>query len=127
MTLTNQNWVHGEIKSSLNSGNLNSVQNLMSSCFLFKNIKHKIYKKYNSHAALNRHETWYLTLREEHRLRVFKNEVLREIFRPKRKEVTGGRRKLHNEESQDLYTSQSINRVIKSRRMRSVGHMACVG
>jgi hypothetical protein len=60
-------------------------------------------------------ETWSLALREEHRLRVF---VLRRIFGPKRDEVTGGWRKLHNEELRGLYSSRSIVRVIKARRMR---------
>jgi hypothetical protein len=63
-------------------------------------------------------ETWPLTLREEHRLRVFENRVLRRIFGPKRDEVTGGCRKLHNEEFHSLYSSPSIIRMIKSRRMR---------
>jgi hypothetical protein len=63
-------------------------------------------------------ETWSLTLREEHRPRVFENRVLRRIFGPKRGEVTGGWRKLHNEELRDLYPSQSVIRIMKSRRMR---------
>jgi hypothetical protein len=63
-------------------------------------------------------ETWSRTLREEHRLRVFENRVLRGIFGPKRDEVTGEWRKLHNEELRDLYSSSSIIRIIKSRRMR---------
>jgi len=63
-------------------------------------------------------ETWSLTLREEHRLRVFENKVLRRIFGCKQKEVVGGWRKLHNEKLCNLYTSQNIIRVIKSRRMR---------
>jgi hypothetical protein len=69
-------------------------------------------------------ETWSLTLREEHRLRVFKNRVLRRIFELKRDEVTGGWRKLYNEELHNLYSSPSIIRMIKSRRMRWVGHVA---
>jgi hypothetical protein len=68
-----------------------------------------------------------LTLREEHRLRVFENRVLRRIFGPKRDEVTGGRRKLHNEELHGLYSSLSIVRVIRARRMRWVGHVARMG
>jgi hypothetical protein len=56
-------------------------------------------------------ETWSLTLREEHRLRVFENRVLRRMFGPKRDEVTGERRKLHNEELRDLYSSPSIIRI----------------
>ena len=68
-----------------------------------------------------------LTLREEHRLRVFKNRVLRRIFGPKRDGVTGEWRKLHNEELNDLYCSSKIVRVIKSRRMRWVGHVQVWG
>jgi hypothetical protein len=63
-------------------------------------------------------ETWSLTLREEHRLRVFENRVLRRIFRPKRDEVMGEWRKLHNEELHDLYSSPDVIRQVKSRRMR---------
>jgi hypothetical protein len=63
-------------------------------------------------------ETWSLTRREEHRLRVFENRVLRRIFGPKRDEVTGEWRKLHNKELHNLYSSPSIIRMIKSRRMR---------
>jgi hypothetical protein len=63
-------------------------------------------------------ETWSLTLREEHRLRVSEYKVLRRIFGPKGDEVTGGWRKLHNEELHGLYCSSSIVRVIKERRMR---------
>jgi hypothetical protein len=62
-------------------------------------------------------KSWALTLREEHRLRVFENRVLRRIFGPKRDEVTGGRRELHNEELRNLYTSPSIIRIIKSTEM----------
>ena len=72
-------------------------------------------------------ETWSLTLREERRLRVFENRVLRRIFGPKRDEVTGECRKLHNEELNDLYSSPNIVWVIKSRRMRWVGHGECMG
>jgi hypothetical protein len=68
-------------------------------------------------------------LREEHRLGVFENRVLRRMFGPKRNEVTGGWTKLHNEELRNLYSSPSIitRRMIKSRRMRWVGHVACIG
>jgi hypothetical protein len=72
-------------------------------------------------------ETWSLTLREEHRLRVFENRVLRRIFGPKIDEVTGGWRKLHNEELHGLYSSPSIVRVIKAGRMRWAGHVARMG
>jgi hypothetical protein len=72
-------------------------------------------------------ETWSLTLREEHRLRVFENRVLRRVFGPKRGEVTGEWRKLHNEELRDLYPSPSIIRIIKSRKIRWAGHVARIG
>jgi hypothetical protein len=72
-------------------------------------------------------ETWSLTLREEHTPKVFENRVLRRIFGPKRDEMTGGWRKLHNEELHDLYSSPSIIRIIKSRRMRWTGHVARMG
>jgi hypothetical protein len=68
-----------------------------------------------------------LTLREEHRLRVFENRVLRRIFGHKRDEVTGGWRKLHNEELHGLYSSPRIVRVIKARRMRWAGHVVHKG
>jgi hypothetical protein len=60
-------------------------------------------------------------------LRVFENRVLRRIFGPKRDELTGGWRKLHNEELHDSYSSPSIIRVIKARRMRWAGHVARIG
>jgi hypothetical protein len=72
-------------------------------------------------------ETLSLTLREEHRLRVFENRVLRRIFGPKRDEVTGEWRKLHNEELHSLYSSPDIIRQIKSRRMRWAEHVARMG
>jgi hypothetical protein len=68
-----------------------------------------------------------LTLREGYRLRVFENRVQRGIFGPKREEVAGGCRRLHNEELHNLYASPNIIRVIKSRRMTWVGHVACTG
>jgi hypothetical protein len=72
-------------------------------------------------------ETWSLTLREEHRLRVFENRVLRRLFGPKRDEVTGEWRKLHNEELRDFYSSPSIIRIIKSRRIRWACHVVRMG
>jgi hypothetical protein len=72
-------------------------------------------------------ETSSPTLREEHRLRVFENRVLRRIFGPKRDEVTGDWRKLYNEELHNLYASPNIIRMMKSRRMRWAGHVARMG
>jgi hypothetical protein len=71
-------------------------------------------------------ETWSLTLREEHRLRVSENRVLRRIFGPKREEE-GSWRTLHNDKLHNLYFSPNIVRVIKSRRMRWAGHVARMG
>ena len=68
-------------------------------------------------------ETWSLTLREESRLRVFENRILRRIFRPKRDE-NGEWRRVHNEELHSLHHSANIVRVIKSRRLRWAGHVA---
>ena len=78
------------------------------------------------HAILCGCETWSLT-REEHRLRVFENGVLRGIFGCKSDEVTGEWRKLHDEELNDLYCSPNFVRVIRSRRMRWAGHVARMG
>jgi hypothetical protein len=89
-----------------------------------KNLKIRIYKMIILPVVLYGCETWSLTLWEEHRLRVFENSVLRRIFGPKMDEVTGGWRKLHNKELRELYTSLSIIRIIKSRRMRLAGHVA---
>jgi hypothetical protein len=127
-TLTNQNSNQEEIKTRLKSGNAfcHSVQNLSSSCLLSKNTKIKIYRSVILH-VLYGCETWSLTLREERRLRVFEKRVLRKIFGRKRDEVTGERRKLHNEELKDLYSSSSIVLVIKSRKMRWAGHAARMG
>jgi hypothetical protein len=72
-------------------------------------------------------ETWSVTLRVEHRLRVFENTVLRRIFGPKRDEVTEEWRKLHNGELHNLFSSPDIVRQIKSRRMRWAGHVARMG
>jgi hypothetical protein len=94
-TVTNQNLIQEEIKRRLNSGNAwyHSVQNLLSSRLLSKNVKVRIYKTMIS-VVLYRCETWSLTVREEHKLRVFENRALRRIFGPKRDRVTGGWRKL---------------------------------
>jgi hypothetical protein len=127
-TLTNQNDIRGEIKSRLNSGNACyfSVQNLLSSHLISKNLKIKIYKTVILPVVLYGCETWSFTLGEEHRLRVFVNRVLRKISEPKR-EKDGSWRKLYSDDLHDLYFSLNIVRVIKSRRMRWGGHVACMG
>jgi hypothetical protein len=86
----------------------------------------RIYKTIILPVVLYGCETWSLTLREEHRLRVFENRGLRRIFGPKRDEVTGEWRKFHKKELRDLYSSPSTIRKIKSRRMRWAGHVARV-
>jgi hypothetical protein len=123
MTVKNQNLIQEEIKMRLNSGNAwyHSVQSLLSSRLLSKNLKIRIYKTIILPVVLYECETWSMTLREEHRPRVFENRVLRRIFGPKRDEVTGEWRKLHNKELLDLYSSPNIIRILKSRRMRWAG------
>ena len=73
------------------------------------------------------YETWFLTVREECSPRVSENRVLKRIYRPKRDEVTGEQRKLHNGEFNDLYSSPNIVQVIKSRRKKWAGHVAHMG
>jgi hypothetical protein len=96
--------MHEQIKSRLNSVNAcyHSVQSLLSSCLLSRNIKVKIYKTIILPVVLYGCETWSLTLKEEHRLRVFENRVLRRIFGPKRDEVMEEWRRLHSGELHNL-------------------------
>jgi hypothetical protein len=117
--VTNQNLIHEEIKKRLNSVSAcyHSVHNLVSSRLLSKNVKIRIYRTIISPVVLYGCETCSLKLREEHKLRVFENRVLRRIFGPKRNEGTGGWRKLHNEELHNLYSSPNIIRMIKSRML----------
>jgi sorting nexin-29 len=113
-TLSDQNCMHEEVKSRLNFGNAcyHSVQSLLSSLLLSKNIKVKIYKTIILPVVLYGCETWSLTLREDHRLRVFEKKVMR-IFGPMRDEVTEEWRKLHSGELHNLYSSPDIIRQIK--------------
>jgi len=104
-----------------------SVQNLLSSRLLSRNLKIKIYKIIILPVISYGYETWSLTLREERKLRVFENMVFRRMFAPRRDEVTGEWKRLHNEELNDLYSSPNIVRVLKSRRMKWAGHVARMG
>jgi hypothetical protein len=94
---------------------------------LFINIKIIIYRKIILLPVLYGCKTWSLTLKEERRLKVFENRMLKRIFGPKRDELTGEWRKLHNEELNDLYSAPSIVWVIKSRIMRWAGHLERMG
>jgi hypothetical protein len=120
--------MHEEINSRLNSGNACylSVQSLLSSRLLSGKLKVKMYRTIIRRVVVYGCATWSLTLREEHRLRVFENRVLRGIFGPKGDEVTGEWRKLHSGELHNLYSSQVIVRQIKSRRIRWAGYFARV-
>ena len=110
--LTNKNSIQEKIKSRFKVGNAcyYSVQNLLSSSLLSKKLKIKIYRTIILPVVLYGCETWSLTLREERRLRVFENRVLRRVFRPERDEVTEEWRKLNNEELSDLYSLPNIVR-----------------
>jgi len=109
-TLQYKNYIQEEIKSRLNSGNAcyHSVQNLLSSTSLSKHLKINIYRTIILPVVLYGCETWSLTFREEHRLRVSENRVLRRIFRCKRDEVIEEWRTLHNEELNDMYPHQIL-------------------
>ena len=105
-TVTNPNFIQEEIKSRLKSTNAfrHSVQNLLFSSLLSKNLKIKIYRNIILPVVLYGCETWSVTFREELRLRVFDSRVWRRIFLPKKVEVTGEWRKVHNEELNDPYS-----------------------
>jgi len=105
-TLTNKNSIQEEIRRRLKVGNAcyYSVQNLLFSSLLSKKLKIKIYRTIILPVVLYGCETLSLKLREERRLRVFENRVFRRVLGPKRDEVTGEWRKLHNEELSDMYS-----------------------
>ena len=114
----------------MKSGNAccyHSVQNILSSKLLSKNTKIKIYRTIILRVVLYGRDAYSFTLREERRLRVFENRVLRRVFGPMMDEVTGEWRKLHNEEINDLYCSPSIVWVIKLRRIIWTRHVARMG
>jgi hypothetical protein len=122
------NSTHEEIKSRLKSGNTRhySVQNLLSSSLLFKNVKIKIYRTTILPVVLYGCETSSLTLWEGRRVGFSRTGCWGGYLGAKRDEVTGEWRRLHNEELHALYSSPDIIRVIKSRIMRWAGHVACM-
>jgi hypothetical protein len=121
-TLANQNFMQEEIKGRLKLGNVcyHSVQNLLSSSLLSKNLKTKKYRILIL-PILYWCATWSLTLRVEHRLRVFDNRLLRRVFGRKMDEMTSEWRKLHNEKLNDLFPSSNNVWVTKSRGIRWLG------
>jgi hypothetical protein len=128
-TVTNQNLIQEEIKKRMNYGNVchDPVENLLSSRLLSENVNIRMYESIIFLVVLHGCETWCLTLRVEHRLRVFEKRMLGRLFGPKRDEGIGGRGKLHNEELHNFLSSLSIIRMMKSRRMRWAGHVARTG
>ena len=129
VTVTNTNDICEEIKCRINMGNecYYSLEKILSSHLLSKKLEGNTYKTIILPVLLYGGETWSLTLREEHRLRVFENKVLRKIPRAKRDEITGEWRKLYNAELHALYSSPNIIRNFKSRRLRWAGHVARMG
>ena len=121
VTVTNTNDIHEEIKCRINMGNAcyYSLEKIWSSRLLSKKLKVKTYKTITLPVPVVLYgcETWSLTLREEHRLRLFENKVLRKIFGAKKDEITGELWKLHNAELHALYSSPNRIRSLKSRRL----------
>ena len=126
VTVTNTNDIHEEIKRRINLGNecYYSLEKILSSHLLYKKLKVTTYKSTILPIVLYGCETLSLTFREEHKLKVFENTVLRKIFVAKRDEITGEWRKLHNAELHALYSLPNIIRNLKSRRLRWAGHVA---
>ena len=125
----NRNSFYEEFKTILKSGNAfyPLLQNLLPPSLLSRNMKVDIYRNLIVPVVLYGCETWSLTTKEDRKLRVFENMVLSRIFLPKREEVTWEWRRLHTGELNDLCCSLNIIRVIKSRRMGWVGHVARIG
>ena len=126
VTATITNDFREEIKRRINMGNAcyYSLEKILSSRLLSKKLKVKACKTIILPAVLYDCETWSLTLREEHRLRVFENKVPRKLFWTRRDEITGEWRELHNTELHALYSSPNIIRYLKSRQLRWTGHVA---
>ena len=124
LTVTNTNDIRKETKRRINMENAcyYSLEKILSSQLLSMKLKVDTYKTIILPIVLYGCETWSLTLREEHRLRVFENRVLSKIFGGKRVEITGEWKKLHNSELHALYSSPNIIRDLKSRRLRWAGH-----
>lgn len=124
--VTSKNEVTEEIKSRLVSGNacFYSVQKLLTSRLISRKLKLKIYRTVILPVILYGCESWSTTLADEHKLRVFENKVLRKIYGPKRDEMTGEWRRLHNEELHGLYDSPDVVKIMKSKRLRWAGHVA---
>ena len=101
-----------------------SHEKILSSCLLSTKLKVKTYKTIILPVLQYGCETWSLTLREEHRLRVFENKVLRKIFGAKKDKITGKWRKLHNVELHLVYGPSYIIKNLKSRRLKQAGHIA---
>ena len=126
VTVTNTKDIHEKIKLRINMGNVcyYSLEKILSSHLLSKKLKVNTYKTIILPIALYDCVTWSLTLREEHRLMVFENKVLRKIFGATRDKIIGEWRKLHNTELHALYSSPNIIRKVKLRRLRWAGHVA---
>ena len=126
VTITNMNGIREEITRKINMGNAcyYSLEKIFLSHVLSKKLKVNTYKTIILPVVFYGCETLSLTLREEHRLRVFENKVLRKIFGAKRDEITREWRKLHNAELHAYFSSPNIIRDLKSRRLRWAEHVA---
>ena len=126
VTVTNTNDIREEIKRKISIGYAcyYSLEKILSSPLLSKKLKVNTYKTIILPVVLYGCETWSFTLREEHRLRLFENKILRKIFGAKKDEIIGEWRKLENAELHALYSWPNTIRNLKSRRLRWAGHVA---